>query len=253
MKFLKIWSYPCPIDSNHWFTCSFSQLLCESAKSNLILRSQGLAHWKHSKILCWTYEWRTCYFAGRLYIAGLAMLGYVLSTLHWEAVLCSEKLLALQARKPRLPQQFCPLLPVCPWAVHNLKTPARWEEWAEEYSPYRIIVRIVDNWGRSFRSSIQHIVDEFIISWLLVTCLYNRNHNCRGRPSPRKCSSQSCCKRSSLETSSPLPTSVGGLRLASPGFRGFRGSIGLGVPPALKQVKGLRDYYCQALVQLHVH
>lgn len=102
-----IWSYPCLIDFSHWFTCSFSQLLCESANSNLILRSQGLAHWKHSKILCWTYEWRTCYFA-RLYIAGLAMLGYVLSTLHWEAVLCSEKLLALQARKPGFPHRSAP-------------------------------------------------------------------------------------------------------------------------------------------------
>lgn len=85
-----------------WFTCSFSQLLCENTKSNLILRSQGLPHWKHSKILCWTYEWRTCYFTWRLYVAGLATPGYVLSAVHWEAVLCSEKLSALQDRKPEL-------------------------------------------------------------------------------------------------------------------------------------------------------
>lgn len=56
-----------------WSTCSFSQIPCESTKSNLILRSQGLAHWKHSKILCWMYEWRTCYFAIRSWFSDAAL------------------------------------------------------------------------------------------------------------------------------------------------------------------------------------
>lgn len=56
-----------------WSTCSFSQIPCESPKSNLILRAQGLAHWKHSKILCWMHECRTCYFAIRSWFSGAAL------------------------------------------------------------------------------------------------------------------------------------------------------------------------------------
>lgn len=79
----------------------------------------------------------------------MASLGYVLSTVHWEAVSRREKLSALQDRKPELACEFHHLLPVHPWATCGpLKTPAKWKEQEKEEFSYRIFIRIKDNLGR---------------------------------------------------------------------------------------------------------
>lgn len=144
--FYVIWSYSCLIDFSPWFTCSFSQLLYECTKSNLIWPSQVLTRWKHSKILCWVYEWGTCYcwFSDvRVCITHTPLGG---SVVQWKsAQRCPAN--AQAPTSPPLPSTYLFL-----GHVKSSQDTGQQEE-EEEYFSYKIIVRIKDTLGR-FRYTV---------------------------------------------------------------------------------------------------